>query len=127
MAAAQELEVRPTPEVSAGQSADSGLIERVEVPQASQATQQVVQPTVVAQPQAVQDDKGNTILVPSGEEVVNVPYTPKQIKEIEKEPVESSCHWLVVFWKRVVKHALLFGKKVLYPSTGSGQGPGGAQ
>ncbi len=115
MAAAQELEVRPTPEVPpATPTTDAGLIERAEVPQSSPVTSQYVQPVVTPQPQFVQDDHGNTILAPAGEEVVNVPYTPAQIKEIEKEPVENSKHWLGVFWERVVKRALLFGKKVIY-------------
>lgn len=114
MAAAQELENRPS-ETSIDQSTgDAGLIERVEIPQSSPATSQYVQPVTSPQPQVVQDDQGNTILAPAGEEVVNVLYTPAQIKEAESDPVESSRHWLGVFWERVIKWALLFGKKVIY-------------
>ena len=114
MAAAQEFEVRPTPETPAGQSTDAGLIERAEVPQTSQATQQYIQPVVTPQPRAVQDDKGNTILAPAGEEVVNVPYTPAQLKEDETTPVENGKHWMAVFWEMIIKRALLFGRKIIY-------------
>lgn len=114
MAAAQELENRPS-ETSIDQPVgEAGLIEHVEVPQASAATQQYVQPVVIPQPQVVRDDKGNTILAPAGEEVVNVPYTPAQIKEDEKTSVESGKHWIAIFWERVIKRALLFGRRVIY-------------